>query len=130
METEENNFKSVNEEVQAFAQVCDEEALLPPLEGYIPLALQDSETGKFEISVVSKSWYEFVMAKSEAETGEAFIPFGGGSPNKIILFGSDKDEYSNVIPPKKYWIDWAMKLAEEIALSMNDGNHPFPQNEQ
>ena len=124
MEATENNLKSIADEVQASAQISDEEALIPQPVGYMPLSLQD-EAGKWEISVVSKHWYEYMMARTEGETGDAFIPFGGGHQNKIILFGSAETE--NKLPKSQNWINWAMGLADDLARSMNNENHPMPE---
>lgn len=123
METEKNSLKSIADEVQASAQISDQEEIIPQPKGFMPLSLQD-EAGKWEISVVAKHWYEWMMAKTEGETGDAFIPFGGGHQNKIILFGSDKDE--NQLPKSQLWINWAMGLADDLARSMNNENHPMP----
>lgn len=124
METE--NRSSISDEVQASAQISDNEEIIPVPKGFMPLSLQD-EAGKWEISVASKLWYETMMAKTEGETGDAFIPFGGGHQNKIILFGSNDGE--NQLPKSQAWIKWAMGIADELARSMNNENHPMPDDE-
>lgn len=115
---------SIAEEVQASAQIADNEEIVKPPIHWRPLSLQD-ESGKWEISIIRQDFYEEMIARTEEEEGYSFIPFGGGHVRKIVLFGSEKGE--NQLPESKVWIDWGMGIAHSMALSFNDGKYPFPE---
>ena len=131
-DSEGSRTQSIAEEVQASAQIVDNEEILESPDrafGWLPLCLQDTVDGKWEISVIQQGWKNSLLMRTEAQTGEAFIPFGGGCHTKIILFGSD--EYANKLPKSQAYINWGMKVAEEFAMMMNNQLVPaFPEVEE
>ena len=110
---------SIQEEVQASAHINDHEEIIEVPLDFKPIFLQDEQTNDWEISVIRKDYMEMLLAQDEN------VPFGGGHPRKLILFGSN--DYENKIPYKQEWIDWAMGVATSFAKDFNDGKFPFPE---